>query len=94
MVVTTSDNKLSRVRVSVTNNNGFWIGWFDLLTLPFFKFSLWGVESKLGPLGTSATEWPIVPAPGDYDDGQFGGMKPVHHKSHLTKPWLEPGPPR
>jgi hypothetical protein len=27
------------------------------------------VESKLGPLGTSATEWPI------YDDGEFGGMK-------------------
>jgi hypothetical protein len=34
-----------------------------------------GLESKLGPLGTSATEWPIVPAPGDYDDGEFGGMK-------------------
>jgi hypothetical protein len=33
------------------------------------------VESKLGPLGTSATEWPIVPAPGDYDDGEFGGIK-------------------
>jgi hypothetical protein len=33
------------------------------------------VESKLGQLGTSATEWPIVPAPGDYDDGEFGGMK-------------------
>jgi hypothetical protein len=33
------------------------------------------VESKLGPLGTSATEWPIVPAPADYDDGEFGGMK-------------------
>jgi hypothetical protein len=33
------------------------------------------VESKLGPLGTSATEWPIVPAPGDYGDGEFGGMK-------------------
>jgi hypothetical protein len=29
----------------------------------------------LGPLGMSATEWPIVPAPGDYDDGEFGGMK-------------------
>jgi hypothetical protein len=28
------------------------------------------MESKLGPLGTSATEWPIVPAPGDYDDGE------------------------
>jgi hypothetical protein len=26
---------LSRVRGSVTNNNGFWIGWLDLLT-PFF----------------------------------------------------------
>jgi hypothetical protein len=24
----------------------------------------------MGPLGTSATEWPIVPAPGDYDDGE------------------------
>jgi hypothetical protein len=33
------------------------------------------VESNLGPLGTSATEWPIVPAPGDYDDGEFSGMK-------------------
>jgi hypothetical protein len=37
-----------------------------------------GVESKLGPLGTSATEWPIVPTPSDYDDdddGKIGGMK-------------------
>jgi hypothetical protein len=33
------------------------------------------VESKLGPLDTSAAEWPIVPAPADYDDGVFGGMK-------------------
>jgi hypothetical protein len=32
-------------------------------------------ESKLGPVGTSATEWPIVPAPGDCDDREFGGMK-------------------
>jgi hypothetical protein len=29
----------------------------------------------MGPLGTSATEWPIVPAPGDDDNGEFGGMK-------------------
>jgi hypothetical protein len=27
----------------------------------------------MGPLGTAATDWPIVPAPGD--DGEFGGMK-------------------
>jgi hypothetical protein len=32
-------------------------------------------NSKLGPLGTSATEWSIVPAPGDYDDGESGGKK-------------------
>jgi hypothetical protein len=29
----------------------------------------------MGPLGTSATEWPIAPAPGDYDDGEVGGIK-------------------
>jgi hypothetical protein len=29
----------------------------------------------MGPIGTSAIYWPIVPAPGDYDDGAFGGMK-------------------
>jgi hypothetical protein len=29
------------------------------------------VESILGPLGTSATEWLIIPAPGDCDDGEF-----------------------
>jgi hypothetical protein len=29
---------------------------------------------QLDPLGTSATNWPIVPAPGDYLDGEFGGM--------------------
>jgi hypothetical protein len=64
----------------------------------------------MGSLGTSATDWPIVPAPGDYVDGEFSAMKIgrgsdllgenlpprrcVHHKSHLTRPGLEPGPPR
>jgi hypothetical protein len=28
----------------------------------------------LGPLGTAATNRPIVPALGDYDDGEIGGM--------------------
>jgi hypothetical protein len=27
-----------------------------------------------GPLGIPATKRPIVPAPGDYDDGEIGGM--------------------
>jgi hypothetical protein len=29
---------------------------------------------KLGPLGTVASNRPIVPAPGDYDDREIGGM--------------------
>jgi hypothetical protein len=29
---------------------------------------------KLGPLGSATTIRPIVPAPGDYDDGEIGGM--------------------
>jgi hypothetical protein len=29
---------------------------------------------QLGPLGIAATNRPIVPAPGDYDDGEIGGI--------------------
>jgi hypothetical protein len=39
----------------------------------FYSHSGGGVQ--LGPLGTSATVWPIVFAPGDYDDGEFDGIK-------------------
>jgi hypothetical protein len=28
----------------------------------------------LGPLGTAATNRPIMPTPGDYDDGEIGGI--------------------
>jgi hypothetical protein len=28
----------------------------------------------MGPLGTTATNKPVVPAPGDYDDEEIGGM--------------------
>jgi hypothetical protein len=34
-----------------------------------------GAGVRLGPLGTAATDSPIVLTPGDYDDGEFGGMK-------------------
>jgi hypothetical protein len=40
-----------------------------------FTFFLVGDVVQLGPLGTAATDCPTVPAPGDYDDGEFGGMK-------------------
>jgi hypothetical protein len=33
------------------------------------------VESILGPRGTAAMDWPIVPVPGDCEDGDVGGMK-------------------
>jgi hypothetical protein len=34
------------------------------------------VGFKLGPLGTAAIYCPVVPAPGDCEDGElFGGMK-------------------
>jgi hypothetical protein len=61
----------------------------------------------LSPLGTAATNRPIEPAPGDYDDGEIGGMigrgnrssrrKPAPAlllpitKSHMTRPGLNPG---
>jgi hypothetical protein len=44
-----------------------------------------GVESKLGPLGTTAIYWPIVPAPGDCD-GEFGGMNDMTNFPLLNTP--------
>jgi hypothetical protein len=46
-----------------------------------------GVE--LGPLGTAATNKPIVPASGDYGDGQIGGM--MIGKGNLST-WRKPAP--
>jgi hypothetical protein len=42
-----------------------------------FKFFLIGIVGggvQLGPLVTEATNRPVVPAPGDYDDGELGGI--------------------
>jgi hypothetical protein len=41
---------------------------------------------QLGPLGTAATNRPIVPAPGDYDDGEIGGMIGRRNRSTRRKP--------
>jgi hypothetical protein len=57
----------------------------------FFLIRLvWG-GVQLGPLGTAATDWPVVPAPVAYDDGEFGGMKIVRgNRSTRRKPTLAP----
>jgi hypothetical protein len=41
---------------------------------------------QLGPLGTAATNMPIVPAPGDYYDGEIGGMIGKGNRSTRRKP--------
>jgi hypothetical protein len=43
----------------------------------------------LGPLGTAATNRPIVAAPGDYDDGEFGRML-IGRGNRST--WRKPAP--
>jgi hypothetical protein len=52
-----------------------------LLLLTLYKFSHFCIFFlyvvfffSLGPLGTAATNRPIVPDPGDYDDREIGGM--------------------
>jgi hypothetical protein len=62
----------------------------------------------LGPIGTGATNRPIVPDPGGGDDGEIGGMigretevlgenlpqcRFVHHKPHMLT-GRESRPPR
>jgi hypothetical protein len=39
-----------------------------------FLIGILGGGVQLGPLGNAATNRPIVGAPGDYDDGESGGM--------------------
>jgi hypothetical protein len=39
-----------------------------------FLIGIVGEGVQLGTLGTAATSRPIVPAPGDYDDGEISGM--------------------
>jgi hypothetical protein len=41
---------------------------------------------QLGPLGTAATNNPIVPAPGDYDVREIGGMIGSGNRSTRRKP--------
>jgi hypothetical protein len=45
-----------------------------------------GCGVQLGPLGIAATDRPIVPALGDYDNGEIGGMIGRGKRSTRRKP--------
>jgi hypothetical protein len=56
----------------------------------FFLIGIMAGGVHLGPLGTAATSRPVEPAPGDYDDGEIGGMIGRGNQSTQRKP--APGP--
>jgi hypothetical protein len=80
----------------------------DSIRPSVFIIGIVGGGVQLGPLGTAATNRPIVPAPGYYDDGEIGGMIGKGNRSTRIKPARvplcppqtphaarrEPGPPR
>jgi hypothetical protein len=55
------------------------------VTINFF-FNLHSGGWNQGPLDTAATEWPIVSAPSDYDNGEIGGMIGRGNRSTRKKP--------
>jgi hypothetical protein len=50
-----------------------------------FLIGLVGVEVQFGPLGAAATKRPTVPAQGDYDGGEIGGMIGRRNRSTRRK---------
>jgi hypothetical protein len=60
---------------------------------PYYNFKLnWysGGWNQLSPLGTVASNRPIVPAPCDYGNGEFGGMIGKGNWSTWRKPATVP----
>jgi hypothetical protein len=53
--------------------------------MPFFLISIVGGGIQ-GPLGTAATNRPVVPIPGDYDAGEIGGMIGRGNRNTRRKP--------
>jgi hypothetical protein len=49
-----------------------------------------GGWSPVGSTWHCGHQWPIVPAPGDYDDGEIGGMIGRGNRSTRRKPALVP----
>jgi hypothetical protein len=57
-----------------------------LIKFNFFLIGIVRGAVQLGPLSTAATNRPIVPAPGGYDDGEIGGMIGRGNRSIWRKP--------
>jgi hypothetical protein len=55
----------------------------------FFLIGIVGGGVHLGALSTAATNRPVVPAPGDYDDGEIGRMM-IGRGNRST--WRKPAP--
>jgi hypothetical protein len=55
----------------------------------FFNWYI-GEWSRIGSTRHCCHQWPIVPAPGDYDDGEIGGMIGRGNRSIRRKPALVP----
>jgi hypothetical protein len=66
------------------DKNGQKDRWLDNTQVFFIGIVGGGVQ--LGPLGTAATNRPIVPAPRDYDDREIGGMIGRGNQSTRRKP--------
>jgi hypothetical protein len=62
-----------------------------LIKIIFLNWYGGGGGVQLGPLGTAATNRPLVPAPGDYDDGEIGGMM-IGRGNRSTRRKLAPVP--
>jgi hypothetical protein len=65
--------------------------------LPWCTLECWGtalafilrtmiLHVQLGPLGTAAANRPIDPVPGDYDDGEIGGIIRRGNRSTRRRP--------
>jgi hypothetical protein len=62
-----------------------------MISPKFFLICIVGGGAQLGPLGTAATKRLIVPAPGDYDDGEIDVMMiGGGSRSNRRKPALVP----
>jgi hypothetical protein len=62
-----------------------------LSLLLIFLIRIMGGGIQLGPLGTAATDRPIVPTPSDYDEGEIGGMM-IGRRNRSTRRKLGPVP--